>query len=114
MHRFKNLRKRKMSSPNTQPQQTSKQQKGMSNDTIHGETDATIEEHIITMKKEMGKVSNKNLILIKELMNVTYDSRRKNILSNPVSIKETMKMYPALTLVSEVSTKVNELIIKNY
>jgi hypothetical protein len=38
-----------------------KQQQGTSNDTTNGETGATIKEHVTTMKKKMGKVSNKNL-----------------------------------------------------
>ncbi|XP_028394383.1 uncharacterized protein LOC114518559 [Dendronephthya gigantea] len=103
-HRFKNMRKHKITSnpsSRNQSEEQSTKQRRISVDTTHGETDETIKEHITTIKKEMGKSSNKNLMLVKELMNVTYGSRQNNILSNPVSIKETLKMFPALKLVTE-------------
>ena len=54
------------------------------------------------MKKELSKTSNKNLVLVRELMNATFEARRIQIMNNPTTIEATLKIYPALKLVSEV------------
>ena len=68
-----------------------------------GETEETCKEHITIMKKEMGKTTNKNVAMIRELMDLTYPLRRREILTNPTSIKGYIAKYPALQLVAEVN-----------
>ena len=50
----------------------------------------------------MQKFSNKNISMVKELMELTYAYRR-NILTETVSVKNVLTAYPALQLVTEVS-----------
>lgn len=68
-----------------------------------GETDETCLEHTKTMKKEMAKTSNRDFTQIRELMDLTYPFRRKDIVTEPVSVPSLLKLYPALQLPSEVS-----------
>lgn len=69
---------------------------------LPGETEETCSEHISTMKREMQKVSHKNMVLVKNLMDLTYPYRRRAIIGEPLSVKELLSKYPALRLVSEV------------
>lgn len=69
-----------------------------------GETNETCLEHISNMKKELLKTTNKNLNLVKKLMELTFAHRRQIIVFNPVTVQELVNTYPALQLVSEVST----------
>jgi hypothetical protein len=68
-----------------------------------GETMDTCREHATVMKKEMLKSSNKNVVMIKKLMVLTYPFRREKILIEPTAVEDITKEYPALNLVSEVS-----------
>lgn len=68
-----------------------------------GETVETCKEHVACLKKEMKKTSNKNVTMIRELMDTTYATRRKSVLLEPKAIDEVLKEYPALRLMSEVS-----------
>jgi hypothetical protein len=60
-------------------------------------------EHISLMKKEMKKTTNRKMVLIKNLMELTYSHRRQSILLQPTAIDDLIKEYPALGLASEVS-----------
>ena len=84
----------------SQSKQTKKKDQPTSNSS--GETDETVKEHCSTMKKELSKTSNKNLVLVRELMDATYGARRIQIKNNPTTIEATLKIYPALKLVSEL------------
>lgn len=55
-----------------------------------------------SLKKEMQKNSNRNLQMVKQLMEITYPYRTRMILSEPLSIPEIMDKFPALNLVTEV------------
>ena len=55
------------------------------------------------MNKEMKKTTNRKMLLIKNLMELTYSHRRQSILLQPTAIDDLNKEYPALGLVSEVS-----------
>lgn len=48
------------------------------------------------------KKKNKNMHVVKTLMELTYPYRREIILTMPVSIPQKMERFPALQLVSEV------------
>lgn len=107
-NRFKNLRRGKRPSnnetckPGTSSQSKWIKKKDQPTSNSSGETDETVKEHCSTMKKELSKTSNKNLVLVRELMNATFEARRIQIMNNPTTIEATLKIYPALKLVSEV------------
>lgn len=69
---------------------------------VEGETESTCKEHMASLKKEMQKSSNRNLQMVKQLMEITYPYRRRMILTEPLSIPEIMDKFPALNLVTEV------------
>ena len=69
---------------------------------MDGENHTTYSEHVAAMKKELAKPKNKNLALIKELMEATYKIRHKSILESPTKLDILLAEYPALKLVSEV------------
>ena len=73
---------------------------------MDGETEETCKEHILVMKKEMKKTTNRKMAVIKDLMELTYPYRRKSILLQPSEIDVVLHEYPALTLTSEVSMPV--------
>ena len=56
------------------------------------DTGETCQEHIRAMKKEMAKRKNKNLTLIKELMGLTFPSRRKQIVHNPATLNVILRI----------------------
>lgn len=59
------------------------------------------------MKREIQKIANKNIVLIKDLMELTYaHSRRLTIMSETVSVKQIMTTYPTLQMVSEASLEI--------
>ncbi len=68
-----------------------------------GETLETCREHAPQLKKEMMKTSNRNLCMIKELMDLSFAFRRERILIDPRPVGDVIEEYPALTLVSEVN-----------
>ena len=68
-----------------------------------GETNETCVEHVATMKKGMGKTTNRNLVLLKELMEITFPYRRTELIQTPVHVSELLVKFPALQLVSHVS-----------
>ncbi|XP_028418112.1 uncharacterized protein LOC114543236 [Dendronephthya gigantea] len=64
-------------------------------------TESIQNDHLAEMQKECQKprmAQDKNKI--KELMNVTYDLRRKEILTTTVPVKEIIKKYPPLASVN--------------
>lgn len=67
-----------------------------------GETTDTCRDHQKKMVKEMVKPVNRNLVLIKELMDITYPFRRRCILTEPTPVNSLLKDYPALQLPTEV------------
>ena len=73
---------------------------------MDGETEETCKEHILVMKKEMKKTTNRKMAVIKDLMELTYPYRRKSILLQPSEIDVVLHEYSALTLTSEVSMPV--------
>jgi hypothetical protein len=68
-----------------------------------GETMDTCSEHVTVMKKDMLKSTNKNVVMIKKLMVLTYPFRRENILVELTVVENITKEYSALNLISEVS-----------
>jgi len=44
------------------------------------------------MKKELDKSTNRNLSLVKELIDLTYPFRRKDIITEPVSVPSLLKL----------------------
>ncbi|XP_044180037.1 uncharacterized protein LOC122961485 [Acropora millepora] len=75
-----------------------------------GETESTCKEHMASLKKEMQKNSNRNLQMVKQLMEITYPYRRRMILSEPLSIPEIMDKFPALNLVTEFKLEVSRVL----
>ena len=63
----------------------------------------TCSEHVTVMKKDMLKSTNKNVVMIKKLMVLTYPFRRENILVELTVVENITKEYSALNLISEVS-----------
>lgn len=61
-----------------------------------GETAETCQEHIKAMKKEMDRSSNRNLAMVKELMELTHSYRRQWFLKEMVPISSFIGEYPAL------------------
>ena len=68
-----------------------------------GETLETCKEHVALMKKEMLKSTNRKMIMIKDLIELTFPFRRESILLEPAAIDAVIQQYPALSLISEVS-----------
>lgn len=71
-----------------------------------GETNETTKEHTRQLQKEMAKGS-RNYQLIKQLMDLTYKYRRISIvdgLPGTESVSKILDIYPALQLVTEVSS----------
>lgn len=104
---FKNIRKTKRtpgSKATSGPEPPPKKMKkgGQVPSYAEGETESTCKEHMASLKKEMQKNSNRNLQMVKQLMEITYPYRRRMILSEPLSIPEIMDKFPALNLVTEV------------
>ena len=87
------------SSPTSAPNK--KKYAGVS-EVLSAETEETLHEHREHMKKEMAKSRNKNMTLIKELMDATYKSRRQTVLESPTTLAVLLAQYPALRMVSEV------------
>lgn len=73
------------------------------NDCSVGETAETTNDHKMKMIEEMAKTRNVDKVLIKSLMELTYNVRRKEITTNPKPIKDVLAEWPALQLTSEVS-----------
>ena len=71
-------------------------------DVSTGETSDTLCEHRNALKKEMAKPKNRNLMQIKELMEITFKDRRKCIERSPTTLHLLLQQYPALKLVTEV------------
>jgi hypothetical protein len=89
-NRFKNQRKtkRKSTEAATTCERTpppKKTNKGLRETEETGETEETCNEHVTALKKEMAKPKNKNLTLIKELMEATFQTRRKRVLGSPTT-----------------------------
>lgn len=119
-HRFKNLRKTKktLGTKGTPTQQTTSEQSAAAPPAVkkhkaadvpqlpEGETRETCEEHRSNLAKEMSKKTNRNMLLIKNLMEITYPYRRQNLLENPIRVDDILQEYPALQLVSEVCNTV--------
>jgi len=61
-----------------------------------GETAETCQEHVKAMKKEMARSSNRNLAMVKELMELTHSHRRQWFLKETVPISSFIEEYPAL------------------
>ena len=61
-----------------------------------GETEETCQEHVKAMKKEMARSSNRNLAMVKELMELTHSHRRQWFLKEMVPISSFIGEYPAL------------------
>ena len=76
----------------------------MLSEALGAETAETCREHLNHLKKEMDKPRNRNLTLIRELMDATYIFRRQNILTSPTTLTVLLAQYPALRMVSEVCT----------
>ena len=70
---------------------------GKISEMMDGETEETCKEHILVMKKEMRKTTNRKMAVIKDLMELTYPYRRKSILLQPSEIDVVLHEYPALT-----------------
>ena len=61
-----------------------------------GETAETCREHVKAMKKEMARSCNRNLAMVKELMELTHSHRRQWFLKETVPISSFIEEYPAL------------------
>ncbi|XP_028418061.1 uncharacterized protein LOC114542873 [Dendronephthya gigantea] len=72
---------------------------------VEGETTQTCQDHLAAIKREMAKNKNRNVALIKELMELTYPYRRNKVVSSPTTLKDLLAEYPALRLVSELKAE---------
>lgn len=70
-------------------------------------TDAIQKEHLSELQKEMQKsASIQDKDKIKTLMGLTYELRRKEILTITIPVREIVEKYPGLATISGVSNSV--------
>ena len=68
-----------------------------------GITDSIQSDHIAELHKEFQKPPMKqDQTKIRELMNLTYELRRKDILTTVIPVKEIIKKYPPLATINGV------------
>lgn len=68
-----------------------------------GETEETCKEHVKAMKKEMTRTTNRNVAMVKDLMEITHAYRREQFMKDIVPISKFLEDYPALKTAFEVS-----------
>ena len=108
-NRFKNLRKTDSKGEGTsaarcpnygkgedEPQPKKRRIEEIISEMPEGETAETCQEHVKAMKKELARSSNRNLTMVKELMELTHSYRRQWVLKEMVPISSFIGEYPAL------------------
>ncbi len=66
-------------------------------------TESIQSDHIAELQKEFQKAPTKqDKTKVRELMNLTYELRRKDILTTPVPVREMIQKYPPLATINGV------------